>query len=47
MFSVRIQIERWRWNRQYGVWVSNMGNFRNRKKQPISLKISQKIKKIW
>ena len=42
MFSVRIQIERWRWNRQYGVWVSNMGNFRNRKKQPISLKISQK-----
>lgn len=36
------QIERWKWNKEYRVYVSNLGNFKNEHKQPLPVKISSK-----
>lgn len=37
--TIRIQIEKWKWNKQYHVWVSNMGNFRDELKHPLPIRI--------
>jgi len=32
-----ILIERWKWNEEFGIWVSSFGHFRNKDKQPLKL----------
>lgn len=34
-----IKIERWKWNSEYRVYVSNLGNFKNEHKQRLPIKI--------
>lgn len=35
-----IKIERWKYNKEYQIYVSNMGHFRNRDKAPIAPKVN-------
>lgn len=35
-----IRIERWKYSKIYGIYVSNLGNFRNKEKQPIKPKVN-------
>ena len=35
-----IKIEKWKWNKEYRVYVSNYGNFRNEHKQLLPIKIN-------
>lgn len=37
-----IRVERWKWNKEYRVYVSNLGNFKNEHKQLLPVKINQK-----
>ena len=39
---LHISFERWRFNRDYGVWVSTHGRFRNRDKANLPIRINQK-----
>ena len=39
--SFNFNIERWKWNKEYRVYVSNMGHFRDEYKAPIPIKINQ------
>lgn len=36
-----IKVERWKWNKEYRVYVSNLGNFRDEHKQRLPIKIKQ------
>jgi hypothetical protein len=40
--TIKIRFERWRFNKDYGVWVSTHGRFRNRDKADLPVKINQK-----
>lgn len=31
--------EKWKWNEEYGIYVSNFGNFKDKQKNPIPIKI--------
>ena len=35
-----IKVERWKWNKEYRVYVSNYGNFRNEHKQLLPIKLN-------
>ena len=35
-----IRIERWKYSKLYGIYVSNLGNFRDKEKQPIKPKVN-------
>lgn len=37
---LKIDIERWRWNNQYQVWVSNKGRFKDQKKKLMKVKVA-------
>lgn len=37
-----VQIEKWKWNKEYRVYVSNLGNFKNEHKQLLPVKINAK-----
>ncbi len=39
--TLHIEFERWKFNKEYGVWVSNFGNFKDIHKRPIPRKIYQ------
>lgn len=41
MFSLKISIERWKWNKEYGCYVSSLGNFKDKDKNPLPIKINQ------
>ena len=41
MFSIRLSIERWKWNADFGIYVSNKGHFRTRDKKDLPVKITQ------
>lgn len=36
------KVERWKWNPDYRIYVSNMGHFKNEHKQDLPIKINQK-----
>lgn len=38
--KLNVSIERWKFNPEYKLYVSNMGNVRNKNKQPIKLKVN-------
>ena len=35
-----LRVERWKWNKEYRIYVSNMGHFRDKYKRPIPIKIN-------
>ena len=35
---LHIELERWKWNEEYGYWVSNLGNFKDEQKRTVSPK---------
>ena len=37
-----IKVERWKWNKEYRVYVSNYGNFKNEHKQLLPIKVNYK-----
>lgn len=37
--KLHIELERWRWNKEYGFWVSNLGNFKDALKRNITSKV--------
>ena len=37
-----LKVEKWKWNKEYRVYVSNFGQFKNEHKQPLPIKISNK-----
>jgi hypothetical protein len=39
MFRIHFSIERWRYNKEFEIYVSNKGHFRNREKKDIPIKI--------
>ena len=41
MFNIHFSIERWKWNADFGIYVSNKGRFRSRDKKDLSVKINQ------
>ena len=36
------KVERWKWNPDYRIYVSNMGHFKNEHKQDLPIKINSK-----
>ena len=40
--TLKFNVERWKFNKEYQVYVSNMGHFKNIHKEPIPIGISQK-----
>ena len=40
--TLRIQIERWRFNEEFGVYVSTLGHFKDRHKRNLPYKINQR-----
>ena len=41
MFNIHFSIERWKWNADFGIYVSNKGRFRTRDKKDLPIKINQ------
>lgn len=41
MFNIHIEIERWKFNKQHNLYVSNMGNFKDKNKEDIKLTIER------
>jgi hypothetical protein len=41
MFDLHFFIERWKWNPDFGLWVSNKGRFRTRDKRDVPIQISE------
>lgn len=41
MFNIHIEIERWKYNKNYKLYVSNLGNFKDKSKEPIILKVEK------
>lgn len=39
--SLNLRIERWKWNKEYRIYVSTMGNFKDEHKRNIPIKINQ------
>lgn len=39
--TIKLHIERWRFNKDYGVYVSTYGHFRNRDKADLPIKVNQ------
>lgn len=37
--TLKLNIERWKWNSEFRIYVSNMGNFKDEHKKPIAVKI--------
>ena len=37
--KLHIELERWKWNEEYGFWVSNLGNFKDALKRNITVKV--------
>ena len=37
--TLKLNIERWKWNSEFRIYVSNMGNFKDEHKKPIAIKI--------
>ena len=37
-----IKVEKWKWNKEYRVYVSNYGNFKNEHKQLLPIKVNHK-----
>lgn len=37
-----IKVEKWKWNKEYRVYVSNYGNFKNEHKQLLPIKVNNK-----
>ena len=35
-----LKVEKWKWNKEYRVYVSNFGQFKNKHKQPLPIKIA-------
>lgn len=35
-----LKVEKWKWNKEYRVYVSNFGQFKNEHKQPLPIKIA-------
>lgn len=42
MFNIHFSIERWKWNADFGIYVSNKGRFRSRDKKVLPIKIGAK-----
>ena len=41
MFNLHFSIERWKWNPEFGLWVSNKGHFKNKDKKPVPIQIGE------
>ncbi|MGN0992820.1 MAG: HNH endonuclease [Bacilli bacterium] len=41
MPKIHIELEKWKFNKNYNLYVSNMGNFKDKNKEDINLKVSQ------
>ena len=39
--TISLKIERWKFNKDYGIYVSTLGNFKDRYKRPLPIKIEQ------
>lgn len=39
--TLHIEFEKWKFNKEYGIWVSNFGNFKDIHKRPIPKKVYQ------
>ena len=39
MFNIHLSIEKWKWNADFGIYVSNKGRFRSRDKKDLPIKI--------
>ena len=39
--KIHIEIEKWRFNKNYNLYVSNMGNFKDKSKEPIKLAVEK------
>jgi hypothetical protein len=39
--SFNFNVERWKWNKEYRVYVSNMGHFRDEYKRPLGVRVNQ------
>ena len=37
--TISLRIERWKFNIDYGIYVSTLGNFKDRYKRPLPIKI--------
>lgn len=37
-----LKVEKWKWNKEYRVYVSNFGQFKNEHKQPLPIKVNGK-----
>lgn len=48
---IKITIERWKWNENFNLWISNQGNLRDKAKKPVEPVINDKgyfaIRNIW
>ena len=40
MINFILKIEKWKWNKDYQIYVSNLGNFKNKSKKDISCLVS-------
>ena len=40
--KVKLRVEKWKWNKEYRVYVSNLGQFKNEHKQLLPIKINGK-----
>lgn len=36
--KLHIELERWKWNDEYGIWVSNQGNFKSKNKKDLKVR---------
>lgn len=41
MFRIHFSVERWRYNKEFEIYVSNKGHFRNREKKDLPIQIGQ------
>lgn len=41
MFNLHFSIERWKWNPEFALWVSNKGHFKNKDKKPVPIQIGE------
>ena len=42
MFNIHFFVEKWKWNADFGIYVSNKGHFRSRDKKDLAIKIGNK-----
>ena len=41
MFRIHFSVERWRYNKEFEIYVSNKGHFRNREKKDVPIQVGQ------